>query len=154
MKNRDWEYKITSGLSGVIISLVLLVIFGGLTIWFDISQNNAIIIGRILVIIAALAFTAALYRAMFFKVLIDKNGFFYQTAPGNGRYYNYYEVRKMWISSGKETNAQEMTYCNFETKDGKVSRFFFMGINSDAVDYLLERVEAAEDLGNDKANDD
>ena len=154
MKNQKWKYKITSGFSGVIISLVMLVGFGGLAIWFHISQNNAIIIGGILVIIAALVFTVALYRAMFFKVLIDEKGFFYQTAPGNGRYYTYYEIRKMWISSGKETNAQEMTYCNFETKDGKVSRFFFMGINSDAVDYLLERVEATKEFGNDKANDD
>ena len=131
----------------------MLVGFGGLAIWFHISQNNAIIIGGILVIIAALVFTVALYRAMFFKVLIDEKGFFYQTAPGNGRYYTYYEIRKMWISSGKETNAQEMTYCNFETQDGKVSRFFFMGINSDAVDYLLEQVKAAETLGNDIVNE-
>ena len=88
MKNKKWKYKITSGLTGVVLSLVLLIVFGGLTIWFHISQNDAIIIGRILVIFAALAFILALYRAMFFKVLIDKDGFFYQTAPGNGRYYN------------------------------------------------------------------
>ena len=72
MKNQKWKYKITSGISGVIISLVMLVGFGGLAVWFHISQNNAIIIGGILVIIAALVFTVALYRAMFFKVLIDE----------------------------------------------------------------------------------
>lgn len=49
MKNKKWKYKITSGLTGVVLSLVLLIVFGGLTIWFHISQNDAIIIGRILV---------------------------------------------------------------------------------------------------------
>ena len=146
LDNKKWEHKITSGLTGVILSFILLAAFGGLVIWFYVSQNNAIIIGRILVIFAALAFSLALYRAIFFKVLIDKNGFFYQTAPGNGRYYNYREIRRMWISSGKEATAQQTTYCNFETSDGKTSRFFFMGINSDAVDYLMERVEAARSV--------
>ena len=143
MEDRKWEHRITSGLTGVILSFILLAAFGSLAIWFRVSQNDAIIISRILVIFAALAFSLALYRAIFFKVLIDKNGFFYQTAPGNGRYYNYREIRRMWISSGKEATAQQTTYCNFETSDGKTSRFFFMGINSDAVDYLMERVETA-----------
>lgn len=148
MEHRKWEHKITSGLTGVILSFILLAAFGGLAIWFHISQNDAIIVGRILVIFAALAFALALYRAIFFKVLIDRNGFFYQTAPGNGRYYNYHEIRRMWISSGKEATAQQTTYCNFETNDCKISRFFFMGINSDAVDYLMERVEAAKNDDN------
>ena len=146
MEDRKWEHRITSGLTGVILSFILLAAFGSLAIWFRVSQNDAIIISRILVIFAALAFSLALYRAIFFKVLIDKNGFFYQTAPGNGRYYNYREIRRMWISSGKEATAQQTTYCNFETSDGKTSRFFFMGINSDAVDYLMERVEAAKSV--------
>lgn len=153
MEDKKWEYKITSGLTGVILSFILLAVFGGLAIWFHVSQNDAIIIGRILVIFAALAFALALYRAIFFKVLIDKNGFFYQTAPGNGRYYNYREIRRMWISSGKEATAQQTTYCNFETNDGKISRFFFMGINSDAVDYLMERVEAAKNDDNCKVTE-
>lgn len=154
MRNRNWKYKITSGLTGVILSSILLIIFGGLAIWFHISQNDAIIIGRILVIFAALAFFLALYRALFFKVLIDKDGFFYQTTLGNGRYYNYYEIRKMWISSGKETNSQEMTYCNFETNEGKIFRFFFLGVNIDAVDYLIKRVEVVKTVDNNNITDD
>ena len=154
MKNKKWKHKITSGLTGVILSFIMLAIFGGLAIWFHVSQNDAIIIGRILVIFAAVAFVLALYRAVFFKVLIGKDGFFYQTAPGNGRYYHYYEIRKMWISSGNETNSQQMTYCNFETNEGKISRFFFMGVNLDAVDYLMKRVEAVETTDSSGATDD
>lgn len=154
MDKKKWKHKITSGLTGVILSFIMLAIFGGLAIWFHVSQNDAIIIGRILVIFAAVAFVLALYRAVFFKVLIGKDGFFYQTAPGNGRYYHYYEIRKMWISSGNETNSQQMTYCNFETNEGKISRFFFMGVNLDAVDYLMKRVEAVETTDSSGATDD
>lgn len=153
MDKKKWKYRITSGLAGVILSFIMLIVFWGLAIWFHVSQNDAIIIGRILVIFAGLAFALALYRAVFFKVLIDKEGFFYQTAPGNGRYYHYYEIRKMWISSGKETNAQQMTYCNFETNNGEISRFFFMGINIDAVDYLMKQVEAVENIDDRKTKD-
>lgn len=154
MDKKKWKHKITSGLTGVILSFIMLAIFGGLAIWFHVSQNDAIIIGRILVIFAAVAFVLALYRAVFFKVLIGKDGFFYQTAPGNGRYYHYYEIRKMWISSGNETNSQQMTYCNFETNEGKISRIFFMGVNLDAVDYLMKRVEAVETTDSSGATDD
>ena len=154
MDKKKWKHKITSGLTGVILSVIMLAIFGGLAIWFHVSQNDAIIIGRILVIFAAVAFVLALYRAVFFKVLIGKDGFFYQTAPGNGRYYHYYEIRKMWISSGNETNSQQMTYCNFETNEGKISRIFFMGVNLDAVDYLMKRVEAVETTDSSGATDD
>lgn len=153
MRNKKWKHKITSGLTGIILSFILLAAFSGLAIWFHISQNGAIMIGRIIVIFAAVAFVLTLYRALFFKVLIDKDGFFYQTAPGNGRYYYFYEIRKMWISSGNETNSQQMTYCNFETTSGMISRFFFTGINIDALDYLMKRVEAVETLDN-KVKDD
>ena len=62
--------------------------------------------------------------------------------------------RLMWISSGNETNSQQMTYCNFETNQGKISRFFFMGVNLDAVDYLMKRVEAVETTDSSGATDD
>ncbi len=151
---KKWKHKITSGLTGVILSFILLAAFSGLAYWFHITQNGAIIIGRILVIFATLAFTLALYRAIFFKVLIEKTGFYYQTAPGNGRYFNYSEIRRMWISSGRETNSNQTTYCNFETNDGKILRFFFTGVNIDAVDYLIKRVEATETLNGEQLQDD
>ena len=52
----------------------MLTIFGGLALWFRLSRNGAIIIGIILVIFASLAFFLALYRTLFFRVLIDKDG--------------------------------------------------------------------------------
>ena len=123
------------------MSFIMLTIFGSLALWFRISRNGAIIIGIILVIFASLAFFLALYRTLFFRVLIDKDGFFYQTAPGNGRYYHYYAIRQIWVSSGNDANAQQMQYCNFEAQNGRVMRFFFRNSDWDAVDYLIARVE-------------
>ena len=81
----------------------------------------------------------------------DKDGFFCQTAPGNGRYYRYSEIRNMWLSSGRETNARQPTYCNFETVEGKRMRFLVLGSQIDAVDYMIERVES---MGNKSGEDD
>lgn len=144
LKKQKWEYTITNGITGVIISFIMLTIFGGLALWFRLSRNGAIIIGIILVIFASLAFFLALYRTLFFRVLIDKDGFFYQTAPGNGRYYHYYTIRQIWVSSGNDANAQQMQYCNFEMQDGRIMRFFFRNLDWDAVDYLIAQVENTE----------
>ena len=154
MNKKQWKHKITGGLTGVILSLIMLVGFGGLTIWMHTSGNDAIIIGRIVVIFAALAFILALYRAVFFKVLIGKDGFFYQTDPRNGRYYNYCEIQKAWTSSGRETNAREMNYCNFEADEGKIVRFSFTGADTKAVEYFLKRVELVEVVDNNRLVDD
>ena len=146
MKEQQWKYKITSGIMGVILSAIMLAGFGALAIWMHNTQNGAIVIGRIVVIFAALAFVLALYRALFFKVLIGKDGFFYQSNPMNGKQYSFHEIKEAWISSGRETNANEMNYCNFETNSGKVIRFFYTGADLDAVEYFLERVEKAQSI--------
>ena len=144
MKKQQWKYKITSGITGVILSAIMFAGFGALALWMHKTQNGAIVIGRIVVIFAALAFVLALYRALFFKVLIGKDGFFYQSNPMNGRFFHYHEIKEAWVSSGRTSNANEMNYCNFETTSGKVTRFFYTGADLDAVEYLLKRIEKAQ----------
>ena len=144
MKKQQWKYKITSGITGTVLSAIMLAGFGALAIWMHNTQNGAIVIGRIVVIFAALAFVLALYRALFFKVLIGKDGFFYQSNPMNGRFFHYHEIKEAWLSTGRTSNANEMNYCNFETTSGKVTRFFYTGADLDAVEYLLKRIEKAQ----------
>ncbi|MBQ8802855.1 MAG: hypothetical protein IJZ53_04380 [Tyzzerella sp.] len=144
MDKKQWKHKITSGITGGVLSAIMLAGFGVLAMWMHKTQNDAIIIGRIIVLFVAVAFVLALYRAIFFKVLIGKDGFFYQSNPFNGRHYKYYEIKKAWISSGRETNANEMNYCNYETNEGDVIRFFYTGADMDAVQYFLKRVEKVQ----------
>lgn len=143
MKERNWKYKINGGWPTLIMASVMLAIFGGITVWLYTTRNGAFIGGLIVTACMAIGFILSVCSVLFFKVFVDKDGFFCQTAPGNGRYYRYSEIRNMWLSSGRETNARQSTYCNFETVEGKRLRFLVTGQYDDAVDYMIERIEAA-----------
>ena len=142
MGNKQWKYKITGNVIGTILVFIMLVGMVALCLWFHKTDNGAIVFGRIILIIFAVAFILSLYRVLFFKVLIGKDGFFYQSAPGNGRYYRYNEIRKAWLSSGRETNANTAIYCNYETQDGKTVRIAITGADTDAANYLIKRASA------------
>ena len=150
MEQRNWKYKINGGWPTLIMASVMLAIFGGITVWLYTTRNGAFIGGLIVTACMAIGFILSVCSVLFFKVFVDKDGFFCQTAPGNGRYYRYSEIRNMWLSSGRETNARQPTYCNFETVEGKRTRFLVLGSQIDAVDYMIERVES---MGNKSGED-
>ncbi len=154
MNDQKWKYKITGGFTGVILSVVLLAVFCGIVHMFPTDQSGPGMLCGILILFALLASVLALYRAVFFKVLIDRDGFYFQSAPGNGRYFQYSEIKRMWISTGRETNSNETSYCNFETSDGAILRFFFTGADEKAVDYLIKQVETAKKVDKNKFIDD
>lgn len=140
MKNEQWQYKIGGGLQGVILSAVMLAAFAGLSIWLYISKNGAFLFGMILSTVMFFVFLLTVYRAVFVKVLISQNGFYHQTRPGNGKYYDYGSIKKAWVSSGKNINGTESNYCNYETFDGEVVKFPFFTADSEGIDYLLSCV--------------
>ena len=143
MEQRNWKYKINGGWPTLIMASVMLAIFGGITVWLYTTRNGAFIGGLIVTACMAIGFILSVCSVLFFKVFVDKDGFFCQTAPGNGRYYRYSEIRNMWLSSGRETNARQPTYCNFETVEGKRLSFLVTGQSDDAVDYMIAGIEAA-----------
>lgn len=151
MEQRNWKYKINGGWPTLIMASVMLAIFGGITVRLYTTRNGAFIGGLIVTVCMAIGFILSVCSVLFFKVFVDKDGFFCQTAPGNGRYYRYSEIRNMWLSSGRETNARQPTYCNFETVEGKRMRFLVLGSQIDAVDYMIERVES---MGNKSGEDE
>ena len=142
MKERNWKYKITSSWTAVIVVAVTTAVSGGFTFWLYTAHDGAFVgLGGLTAFFAIICVLSA-YGAMSFKLLVDKDGFYFRTKPGNGRYYRYREIRSMWLATDKETDLQQATYCNFETMDGKRSRFLVLDPNLDAVDYMIERVEA------------
>lgn len=145
MKKKQWNYQIGGKPQGLIPTLFLLALFGGLTIWLYMSHNGAFLFGMILTVLALAILFAVIYRAIFVKLLIGEDGFYHQTKPGNGRHYKYSQIKKAWESSGKGVNGVENSFCNYETYDGRVVRFPFFPYESDGVDYLMERI-------NDKAS--
>lgn len=151
MEERNWKYKIIGGWPTLIVASIMLAIFTELTVWLYNTRNRAFIGGLIVTACMAIGFILSVCSVLFFKVFVDKDGFYFQTSPGNGQFYRYTEIHSMWLSSGRETNARQSTYCNFETIEGKRSRFLVLGSQIDAVDYMIERVES---MGNKSGEDD
>ena len=142
MEERNWKYKITSNWTAVIAVAITTVVSGGFTFWLYTAHDGAFVgLGGLTAFFAIICVLSA-YGAMSFKLLVDQNGFYFRTKPGNGRYYRYREIRSMWLATDKETDLQQATYCNFETMDGKRSRFLVLDPQLVAVDYMIERVEA------------
>ena len=145
MEERNWKYKITSSWTAVIAVAITTAVSGGFTFWLYTAHDGAFVgLGGLTAFFAIICVLSA-YGAMSFKLLVDKDGFYFRTKPGNGRYYRYREIRNMWLATDKETDLQQATYCNFETMDGKRSRFLVLDPHLDAVDYMIERVEAVGD---------
>ena len=142
MEERNWKYKITGNWTAVIAVAITTAVSGGFTFWLYTAHDGAFVgLGGLTAFFAIICVLSA-YGAMSFKLLVDQNGFYFRTKPGNGRYYRYREIRSMWLATDKETDLQQATYCNFETMDGQRSRFLVLDPNIDAVDYMIERVEA------------
>ena len=134
MEERNWKYKITSSWTAVIAVAITTVVSGGFTFWLYTAHDGAFVgLGGLTAFFAIICVLSA-YGAMSFKLLVDKDGFYFRTKPGNGRYYRYREIRSMWLATDGMTDLQQATYCNFETMDGKRSRFLVLDPHLDAVD--------------------
>ena len=142
LDKKQWKHKIGGNVIGTVLCFFMLAGAEALCIWFDKTGNGAILLGRIILVVFAVAFALSLYRVVFFKVLIGRDGFFYQSAPGNGRYYRYSELRNAWVSAGKETNSTSTFYLQFETREGSITRIAILEADTDAADYLVKRVAA------------
>lgn len=146
MKNENYEYKISYPATGLIVPVIVLIIFGVITLWLYKNNIGAYIFTSIftLVILAMTLYSA--YATLFVKILIGKNGFYHQTAPGNGKSYEYSEILETWESSGKSNNGSNIHYFKYKTQDGKVHKFLFYPYQYDEVDYLLEKINGKEEF--------
>ena len=141
MEKKQWSYKIGAGKMPVILSMGMVIIFGSLSIWLHKTGNGAYFFGDILTGIMVAVLLATVYRLLFYKVLIGKDGFYFQTHIGNGMYHNYGELSNAWITSGQDLSGHETQWCHFETSDGKVTRFVFYDRDERAAKYLVKRVQ-------------
>ena len=142
MEERNWKYKITSSWTAVIAVAITTAVSEGFTFWLYTAHDGAFVgLGGLTAFFAIICVLSA-YGAMSFKLLVRESGFYFRSTPRDGRYYRYREIRSMWLATDKETDLQQATYCNFETMDGKRSRFLVLDPHLDAVDYMIERVEA------------
>ncbi len=142
MEEDRWKYKVGGRPVGLIPALVLLAVFGGLSIWLYCSHNGAFLFTLFLTAATFVLILCCIYRAVFVKVLFGERGFYHQTQPGNGRYFRYSEILKAWESAGKESNGTTGYFCTCETIDGQVLRFPFLPGESDGIGYFLDCVNS------------
>lgn len=141
MDSKQWKYKVGSGKMPMILTSVMIALFGGLTIWLHRIQNGAFIFTGALAVVTLILLGATVYRFYFYKVFIGKEGFYYQTGMKNGTYYSYDIVNKAWISSGTAQNGAQEEYCNIEITGGPVIRFPFFYNDKKGIKYLIKQAE-------------
>lgn len=143
MEERNWKYKIGGNWFSVIVVAVTTAVFGGVAFWCRAAGNQGGLVGfGGLTAFFAIVCIRLICAELSFKLLVDESGFYFRTTLRDGRYYRYREIRSMWLATDGMTDLQQATYCNFETMDGKRSRFLVLDPQLDAVDYMIERVEA------------
>lgn len=153
MEDKQWKYKIVSGKMPMLLTTIMFALFGGLTIWLYRAQNGAFIFTGALAVITLILLGATIYRLLFYKVLIGKEGFYYQTGIKNGIYYVYEKVGKVWLSSGTAQNGFEEEYCNITILNGPVIRFQFFCNDKKGIKYLIKQAEVCRNREMEENND-
>lgn len=144
MENKQWKYKIGGNFHSIIPALIMLTVFGGVSIWLYSSNNGAFIFTSVLTALVLFLIAYSIYRLLFVKVLIGEDGFYHQTKPGNGKHFKYTEITEAWESSGKNQNGTNSYYCSYKMSDGQVNKFPFSSFESDEIDYFLMRINGEE----------
>lgn len=138
--NDEWDYKIsgkTNNTPRLIILFVISAFFTALTVSQIITSKNqffivALFFGAIaLSSIYLLVKLALIYFCV--KVYIGKNGFYFQSNPFDGRYYEYNEIKscreEMKTSRSSFGNQSSQTayfyFFYFTDKDGKTHKVQF-----------------------------
>ncbi|MDO5124346.1 MAG: hypothetical protein Q4D44_06750 [Eubacteriales bacterium] len=143
MEDKQWKYKIRANKLPVILTLLMFAVFGGLTAWLHSTNNGAFIFTGLFSAILLALVIATSHRLAFYKVLVGKDGFYYQTGPSNGKFYNYAEVEKAWVNSGEAQNRAQQDFCNVEIPGIPVIRFQFFYADEKAVNYLIKKIETS-----------
>lgn len=140
MKNEEYKYKISFSPKNLILSVIMLAVFGLITVWLYIKNNGAYLFTMIFCVLFIYVLVYTLYKMLFVKVLIGENSFYYQTAPWKGKTYEYSEISEAWISAEVSSSDTGHRYFNFKTPDGKTHNFSFYLYQSDETDYLLLKI--------------
>ena len=141
MDNTQWKFKVGGRAQGLIPSLIMLTLFGGVTIYLYTIHHGAFLFGLLLTIIMLVLTFLTIFRGIFVKLLIGEEGFYHQTKPGNGRYYKYSEIEEAWQSEGKELNGTTGLFCSYRTCTGNTVKFPFFPFEADGIEYFIERVQ-------------
>lgn len=155
MNNEKWDYKINGkigGVSRIVICLALSIIFTILTVdQLQPQLNKSIPVTFAFGSLAVLSlcfFIKISNRYFYFKLYIGSKGFYFQSAPLNGKYYEYTSIKscieKLDISHHHHsTGFQYYYFFIFTEMNGKTRKFQFEKPTSGhEINELKERIES------------
>lgn len=138
--NDEWDYKVSGKNNSLVILILTLVasaFFTALTVDQLVGKGNKLTIVAIFFATIAISsiyiFLKVALRYFFFKVYIGKNGFYFQSNPFNGKYYEYADItsckeelkssRSEFISGPSQTSY--FYFFIFTDKSGKTTKLQF-----------------------------
>ena len=138
--NDEWDYTI-SGKTGNTFSLVFLFAVSAFFTVLSVDQliggqHKSVVLGLFLGLMALSSIVLFVKLAVMFffvKVRVGKKGFYFQSNPFNGKYYEYtgvkngYEELKKPVGGFSESGASTpyLYYFYFTDKDGKTHKMLF-----------------------------
>lgn len=150
MTNKQWKYKIGVDSFSFVPLTIALVVFGGVTVWLKIADNGIFLftgfISAVLIIIALYN----IYRLFASKLLIAEDGFYHKIHLGNGKFYNYSDIKEAWISEGRNVNGVINKYLNYRTSDGTVVKYFFTSQYTEEIEYLVSQINKESENQNEE----
>ena len=151
--NEKWDYRIDgkpNGLIRIAVTAIPCALFAVLTVdqLCNYRNGSAYIALAFAVICATLLFTLIriLTRYFCFKVLIGREGFYFQSNPFNGIYCKYSEVRgcSEQLISRRSSSTREMYrryFFNIALTNGKSINFQFeKAVHEKEIDVLKKRI--------------
>lgn len=147
-KMKNIKYKVCKDLFSIIPATIVLLVFGGVTVWLDKTNNGMFIFTGLLTAIVGFLWVCILYQYFFKKILVGENGFYYQDGIFSGKYYKYEDIMEAWESKGITTNGVLNYYLNLKTTDGKVMKYNFTVDKIEGVLYLIDKVTERKENAN------
>lgn len=159
MENEVWDYTINGREKGIIFPSVFAVgIIGFLAfslgqIHFDLNSLLLFTLPFSIILLAVLMeIIKNLFHYFFFRVHVGRNGFYFQSAPFNGKYYEYksikscHEETKAVIRRGRVHGAMFFYRFKFSftQKDGKTVSFECAEYYEKEIKTLKKRIAAAK----------
>lgn len=153
MNHETWDYKIDgkiNGITAMVIGLVLSVFFVVLTVDQLQPQPNksmmvAFSFGSMAAAALCLLVTVSV-RYFCFKVYIGSKGFYFQSNPFNGKYYEYIDIKrcKEELKIYRHRRSPNLHYYFFivTEKSGKNTKFLFeKSVCEREINVLKKRIE-------------
>ena len=143
------QYRIDGKASGM-VGLIGVFIAAGMACIFTFPMFQiggiAVVMSLISLLVVGFALISTLFTYFCFQIKIEEDGFYYQTNPFNGTYFNYDDITRSWevkrvYRYRRSATRNHYFYLYFTDRHGKTRRFLYENdIYGYEVSILKERI--------------